>query len=139
MNAAGGKGRNGGNGSSGGFSNGGFEGEFIKDRDDEFGEEWSNPRAEHDPYTDHSTGRGSRAYAPDRGTAEAITRIIEMLAGAASDALPPEARRQLERVLRDLLVIARDSLNLMIDRIDQHEHNDIEIEEIPIDLSRSRP
>ena len=113
---------------------------LIRDREEEFGPEgeWENPRAGYDPYEDFRAsqarreGGGSSAFA-DRGLVEAITRIIESLAGAAGDALAPDTRRQLEKLLRDLLVVLRDVIDAMIERIDNRRDDDFEIEEIPVD------
>jgi hypothetical protein len=121
---------------------------LIRDRDDDFEIEFEHPRAQYDPYADF-TSAGPGGYGPggggfggagfrgagfnDRGLVEAITRIIEALASAAGDALAPEARHQLEKTLRDLLVALRDSLNWIIERIDERQEDDFEIEEIPID------
>jgi hypothetical protein len=114
---------------------------LIRDRDDDFevGGDWENPRADYDPYEDFrasQAGRGgdsgSSSFA-DRGLVDAITRIIESLAGSAGDALAPDTRRQLEKLLRDLLVVLRDVIDAMIERIDNRRDNDFEIEEIPVD------
>lgn len=129
------RGDNGGNGNgAGGFDD--FD-DFIRDREDDA---WENPRAGYDPYEDFaSSGGGSRqsgfgaAGLGDRGLVDSITRIIETLAGTAGDALSPDTRRQLEKALRDLLVVLRDVIDAMIERIDRRRENDIEIEEIPID------
>lgn len=132
MNASGGK--DGGNGGGfdddfgGGFGNG-FDDPFddlIKDAD---AEPWDEPGLGYDPYSEFPPPRGGG----ERATVDALTRVFELLAGAAGDALPPEARRQLERVLRDLLVTLRDSLDRVIERLDGHVHEEVEIEEIPID------
>jgi hypothetical protein len=115
---------------------------LIRDRDDPFEVEPDHPRAEYDPYADFESARaggtgggygaGGAGFG-DRGLIEAIARIIESLAGVAGDALAPEARRQLEKTLRDLLVALRDALDWIIERIDEREEDDFEIEEIPID------
>ncbi|HEV7918670.1 MAG TPA: hypothetical protein VGO97_03755 [Solirubrobacterales bacterium] len=93
------------------------------------------PGAGPDPYDAYAgykeTENGSPKFA-DRHVIDAISRIIELLADTA-DAVSPEARRQLERILRDLLVAARDTLDWMIERIDEHDSDEVEIEEIPID------
>ncbi|MGH2906196.1 MAG: hypothetical protein ACRDKI_05440 [Solirubrobacterales bacterium] len=119
---------------------GSYEDEFdelIRDRDDEFEVNigaGDHPRGDYDPYADFTAG-GSYGdpRSGDRGLIEAITRIIEALAGAAGDTLPPEARKQLERVLRDLLVALRDALTWMIERIDERAEDEYEIEQIPVD------
>lgn len=132
-------GRNGGNGSHPGDD---FE-PLIRDRETDFGSDWERPRADHDPYADFASaghaGGGSQNQAfggsglGDRGLVDAITRIIDSLASAAGDALAPDARRQLEKLLRDLLVVLRNVIDAMIERIDNRRDDDFEIEEIPID------
>lgn len=134
--------RNGGNGNGRGPGNERDEFDaLIRDREDEFnGAAWDNPRAGYDPYEDfassggsaHSRGYGDGGFA-DRGLVDAITRIIDTLASAAGDALAPETRRQMEKVLRDLLVVLRDVIDAIIERIDNRREDDFEIEEIPID------
>mgnify|MGYP006351711723 CR=1 FL=1 len=69
----------------------------------------------------------------DRGLVDAITRILEGLAGVAGDSLAPEVRRQMEKALRDLLIVLRDVIDAVIERIDNRREPDVEIEEIPID------
>ncbi len=124
---------NGGNGSHPGGGYEDFE-PLIRDRDDAFAGDWDNPRSGYDPYQDFAGGGGfSSAGSGDRGLVDAITRIIETLASAAGDSLAPETRQQLEKVLRDLLVVLRDVINAMIERIDNRREDDYEIEEIPID------
>jgi uncharacterized membrane protein len=126
------RGDNGGSGNGNGA--GGFD-DFIRDREDP----WENPRADYDPYEDFAASGSSRqsgfgsAGLGDRGLVDSITRIIETLASTAGDALSPDTRRQLEKALRDLLVVLRDVIDAMIERIDRRRENDIEIEEIPID------
>jgi hypothetical protein len=122
---------------------------LIRDRDDDFEIEFddpfsvrSHPRGDYDPYSDFESARaygtgghygaGGAGFS-DRGLADALTRIIEMLGGVDSSALSPEARRQLEKTLRDLLVLLRDVLNRIIESIDARSDDDFEIEEIPID------
>jgi hypothetical protein len=127
----------GGNGSNGdGFDE--FE-ELIRDREEfDFDE---NPRADYDPYADFASagsgGAGPRSGGAgafgDRGLVDAITRIIESLGGIAGDALSPETRRRLEKALRDLLVVLRDIITAMIERIDNRGTGSFEMEEIPID------
>ncbi|MBI2692280.1 MAG: hypothetical protein HYX29_10100 [Solirubrobacterales bacterium] len=90
----------------------------------------------YDPYEDYAgAGAGARARQPgfDRGLVDGITRILESLASVAGDSLAPETRRQLERALRDLLVVLRDVITAMIERIDNRREVDSEMEEIPID------
>ncbi|MBJ7355056.1 MAG: hypothetical protein JHC98_09540 [Thermoleophilaceae bacterium] len=132
-------GENGGNGAGNGA--GGFDDFFIRDRDDEqtapTGYE-DHPRGGYDPYEDFASGSGAgstRARQPgfDRGLVDSITRIIEGLASVAGDSLSPETRRQLEKALRDLLMVLRDVIDAMIARIDSRRDDDFEIEEIPID------
>ncbi|MFT4048752.1 MAG: hypothetical protein QM648_02835 [Solirubrobacterales bacterium] len=122
---------NGGNGNGNGA--GGFDDfdDFIRDRESEFGE----PEAEgFDPYADFRAGHGgSTRPGIDRGLVEAIVRILDGLGGVAGEALSPDLRRQLEKTLRDLLVVLRDIINAMIERIDGRRDDDFEIEEIPID------
>lgn len=136
-----GPGRNGGNGSRPGGDD--FE-PLIRDRETDFGSDWDNPRADYDPYADFAAGGagergGGQGYGfggsglGDRGLVDAITRIIDSLASAAGDALAPDTRRQLEKLLRDLLVVLRDVIDAMIERIDNRREDDFEIEEIPID------
>lgn len=141
-----GPGNNGGNGSHPGGDD--FE-PLIRDRETDFGSDWDNPRADYDPYADFAAGGarqggGSQGYSfggsglggsglGDRGLVDAITRIIDSLATAAGDALAPDTRRQLEKLLRDLLVVLRDVIDAMIERIDNRREDDFEIEEIPID------
>lgn len=119
-----------GNGSNGNGA-GGFDDfdDFIRDREDDFSAGWDDPG---DPYADYGRG-GSREPGFDRGLVDAIARIIDGLAGAAGDALSPDLRRQLEKSLRDLLVILRDIINAMIERIDNRRDDEPRIEEIPID------
>lgn len=113
---------------------------LIRDREDEFDVpgDWDNPRAGYDPYEDFKQSQagggasGGSSFA-DRGLVDAITRIIESLAGAAGDTLAPDTRRQLEKLLRDLLVVLRDVIDAMIERIDNRRDDDFEIEEIPVD------
>jgi hypothetical protein len=103
---------------------------LIRDRDDDFDIDFepSHPGGDYDPYDDFAGGDFG-----DRGLIEAVTRIIESVAGLAIDALPAEGRRQLERVLRDLLVALRDVLDRLIERLDARTEDEIEIEEIPVD------
>lgn len=140
------KGNGNGNG-AGGFDD--FD-EFIRDRADEAGEGPAHggyeghPRGDYDPYADFAGagagagaggGAGARARQPgfDRGLVDGITKILESLASVAGDSLAPETRRQLEKALRDLLVVLRDVITAMIERIDNRREVDFEMEEIPID------
>lgn len=120
-----------GNGSGGGFDD--FD-DFIRDREEEFGGDWDNPRAGYDPYEDFAGSRsGARASGIDRGLVDAIAQLVEGLSGIAGDALSPETRRRMQKALRDLLLVLRDVIDAMIERIDNHRDDDYEIEEIPID------
>jgi hypothetical protein len=130
--------KGGGNGNGNGA--GGFDDfdDFIRDRDDETdgpGEAYEHPRAGYDPYEDFASSQSGQRQAPgfDRGLLDAITRILEGLGGVTGEALSPDARRKLEKALRDLLVVLRDVIDAMIERIDNHRDEEIEIEEIPID------
>ncbi len=137
--------RKGGDGNGNGNGAGGFDDFFIRDRDAD-GETAEptgyadHPRGGYDPYEDYAgNGAGSsgsaRARQPgfDRGLVDSITRIIEGLASVAGDSLAPETRRQLEKALRDLLVVLRDVIDAMISRIDSRRDDNFEMEEIPID------
>lgn len=135
--------KGGGNGNGNGA--GGFDDfdDFIRDRADESGEGESgagyedHPRGGYDPYEDYAgAGAGARARQPgfDRGLVDGITKILESLASVAGDSLAPETRRQLETALRDLLVVLRNVIDAMIERIDNRRREaDFEMEEIPID------
>jgi hypothetical protein len=133
--------RKGGDGNGNGNGAGDFDDLFIRDRDDD-GERTDpsgyedHPRGGYDPYEDYAgAGASSRARQSgfDSGLVDSITKILEGLAGVAGDALAPDTRRQLERALRDLLVVLRDVIDAMIARIDSRRDDDFEIEEIPID------
>jgi plasmid stabilization system protein ParE len=132
-----GNGNGNGNGGSGSGGGGGFDDfdDFIRDRDEAFEETFDNPRAGYDPYEDFAGAKSGPRQAPgfDRGLVDAITRILEGLGGVTGDALSPDARRKLEKALRDLLIVLRDVINAMIERIDNRREDDFEIEEIPID------
>lgn len=125
-----------GNGNGSGSGAGGFDDfdDFIRDREEEFPPPEDHPRGSYDPYEDYA-GAQARARQPgfDRGLVDAITRILEGLGGVAGDALSPDVKRQLEKALRDLLVVLRDVIDAMIERIDNRREDDFEIEEIPID------
>ena len=102
---------------------------LIRDREDPFDvdfemprRERSRPRGGYDPYAD---------FEPTH--ADALSRIIDLVSGIAGGALSPEARRQLEKTLRDLLVLLRNLLNRIIESLDARSEDDFEIEEIPID------
>jgi hypothetical protein len=131
--------KGGGNGNgAGGFDD--FD-DLIRDREpsdegEAYGGYEDHPRGGYDPYEDYAgAGAGSRARQPgfDRGLVDGITKILESLANVAGDALAPETRRQLEKALRDLLVVLRDVITAMIERIDNRREVDFEMEEIPID------
>jgi hypothetical protein len=126
-----------GGGDGNGNGAGGFDDfdDFIRDRDDEPGEAYEHPRAGYDPYEDFAGAQSGQRQAPgfDRGLIDAITRILEGLGGVTGDALSPDAKRRLEKALRDLLVVLRDVIDAMIERIDNRSEDEIEIEEIPID------
>lgn len=133
--------KGGGNGSgAGGFDD--FD-DFIRDRAESEDEPTpggyeDHPRGGYDPYEDYAragAGAGARARQPgfDHGLVDGITKILESLASVAGDSLAPETRRQLERALRDLLVVLRDVITAMIERIDNRREVDFEMEEIPID------
>jgi hypothetical protein len=135
--------RKGGDGNGNGDGAGGFDDFFIRDREGD-GERAGqsgyedHPRAGYDPYEDYAgagAGGSARARQPgfDRGLVDSITRILEGLASMAGDSLAPETRRQLEKALRDLLVVLRDVIDAMIARIDSRRDDEFEIEEIPID------
>ncbi len=117
---------------AGGNGAGGFDDfdDFIRDREDEFSSSWDDPA---DPYADFGRRRSAREPGFDRGLVDAIVRIIDGLAGVAGDALSPDLRKQMERALRDLLVVLRDIINAMIERIDSRRDEDFRVEEIPID------
>ncbi len=131
-----------GNGNGSGNGAGGFDDFFIRDRDADGEREEpagyeDHPRGGYDPYEDYasSSGSSSRARQPgfDRGLVDSITRIIEGLASVAGDSLSPDTRRQLEKALRDLLMVLRDVIDAMIARIDSRRDTDFEMESIPID------
>jgi hypothetical protein len=134
-----GNGNGNGNGNSGnGGGAGGFDDfdSFIRDRDEELSEgPYENPRAGYDPYEDFAGAQSGQRQSSgfDHGLLDAITRILEGLGGVTGDALSPDARRKLEKALRDLLVVLRDVINAMIERIDNRRDDDFEIEEIPIE------
>ncbi|MGK2877211.1 MAG: hypothetical protein ACSLFF_01330 [Solirubrobacterales bacterium] len=112
--------------------------DFIRDREPtDAGEPYSgyegHPRGEYDPYADYA-GAGAQQPGFDRGLVDGITRILESLGGVAGDSLSPETRRRLEHALRDLLVVLRDVIDAMIERIDnRRRESDFEMENIPID------
>lgn len=123
--------------------------ELIRDRDDDFEIEFddpftarAHPRGDYDPYSDFESARaygsgggygGDASGFSDRGLADALTHIIELLAGVATNSLSPEARRKLEKTVRDLLVMLRDVLDRIIEGIDARHEDEFEIEEIPIE------
>lgn len=67
-----------------------------------------------------------------RGDLPGVVRMFALFNEVAGEAVSPETRRQLERVLRDLLVILRDVIDRAIERLDE-DTGEVEIEEIPID------
>lgn len=111
--------------------------DLIRDPDYDFDDPptasgWEDPSAAYARFGGRS-GNGSSGSAGE-STAESIARLIELVGGLASEALPPDTRRQVERMLRDLLVVLRDTFDRLIDRLDEHDLDDeIEIEEIRID------
>lgn len=87
-----------------------------------------------DPATSRGHGNGGgRPSGRSTGVTDAILHLVEMVAGTAGDALPPDTRRRLEGMLRDLLIALRDSLDQMIDRLEERTDYEVEIEEIHID------
>lgn len=121
-----------------------FEDDLIRDPEFSFDEPPSEPppRERQRPASDWSGS--ARAYAGYAGTSrngshgeqnavDAVFRLLELVFGAAGDALPAETRLKLENVLRDFLVALRDALDRAIERLDEHTAHDVEIEEIPID------
>lgn len=85
-----------------------------------------------DPATSRGHGNG-RSSGSANGVTDAILHLVEMVAGTAGDALPPDTRRRLEGMLRDLLIALRDSLDKMIDRLEERTDYEVEIEEIHFD------
>jgi uncharacterized membrane protein len=126
-NGAGGNGA----GSGGGFDD--FD-DFIRDRDDDPAERRDDPFGGFDPYEDYARSHsGARRPGLDRGLIDAVARVVEGLTALAGEALSPELRRQLEKTLRDLLIVLRDVINATIERLERRHVDDFEIEEIPID------
>ncbi|MBI5310964.1 MAG: hypothetical protein HZB14_08095 [Actinobacteria bacterium] len=116
--------------------------DLIRDPEYDFDEpsggssEWEDPSDAYRRFSARAQGAGGfgPAGGGDRGAADAIARIIELLGGLATEALPAETRRQVERMLRDLLVVLRDTIDRLIDRLDEHNlDDDVEIEEIRVD------
>ncbi len=147
---------NGGNGSGNGWDDGFDEpvGERPRKRDrrgfDDFDDLIRDPEYAHDdpddPFESFSPGwddpaeryrsarsRSGGATGAASGVTDAVLHLIEMLAGAAGDALPPDSRRRLESMLLDLLVAIRDSIDGMIERLEERVDHEVEIEEIQID------
>lgn len=133
---------------SGGFNDGsgssrfGAFDDFIRDREEpDFADFEPTPGGDapggSDPFADYAGPRRSahqgRARGIESGLVDTVTRILDALAGLAGESLPPNARRQLERSLRDLLVVLRDVIDALIERLDARHEDDFEIEEIPID------
>jgi hypothetical protein len=113
---------------SGGNGSGGFEdfGDFIRDREDEFTIDWDEPEFARDPRAGASQGF-------DRGLIDSIARLVEGISSLAGDALSPDLLSRVEQALRDLLVVLRDLITALIERIDGKKTEEPRIEEIPID------
>ena len=76
--------------------------------------------------------RISRGYDRSGGGAGAgLLRLIEIFGDAASEAVSPQTKRQLEHLMREFLIVLRDVIDRVIDNLE--EEPEIEIEEIPID------
>jgi hypothetical protein len=140
-------------GHNGGGANGGPEDEFEQPAGDAGGERAGEPARKRDrrgfddfddlirdPEYDFDFDEpivdpfgGPSRDGNEHGITETIAHLIELIAGAAGDALPPATRRRLEGMLRDLLVALRDALDRMIDQLDEHDDFEVEIEEIRID------
>lgn len=114
-----------------------FDDDLIRDPDFDFDDpsfgggdpgDWEDPGAAYARYQGRANGG-----ATERGVFDAVIHLAEMVAGAAGDALPAESRRRLEGLLRDLLVALRDALDRAIERLDERQDVEIEIEEIHID------
>lgn len=106
--------------------------DFDTPTDDPFGE-FSRGRSDAGDAHDRFSGAAANGASGERGITDAIMHLVELIAGATGDALPPETRRRLEGMLRDLLVALRDSLDRVIERLDEHDDYEVEIEEIRID------
>lgn len=132
------------NGGNGDGYNGGFDDtdDFIRDRDDDpltSDPGWDDPAA-WDPRAAFGSAEGfaggrskPRSSGIDHALIDAVARLLDGLTGVADDALPSHTRHQLERALRDLLIVLRDVIDAIIERIDGRHDEDHEIEEIPID------
>lgn len=146
MNSYGENGGNGGNGSDGGAFDDDFD-ELIRDPEYDFDEPvpgagfgWEDPAAAFRGHGSRGSGsahggstHGGSAHG-DRSAADSIARLIELVGSLATEALPADTRRQFESMLRDLLVVLRDTIDRLIDRLDEHGVDDeVEIEEIRID------
>lgn len=94
-----------------------------------FSHGWEDPTEQYRRARSRSGGAAGAAS----GVTDAVLHLIEMLAGAAGDALPPDSRRRLEGMMLDLLVAVRDSIDGMIERLEERVDNEVEIEEIQID------
>lgn len=95
---------------------------------------WEDPSEAFRRYSERGAAGFGPAAGGDRTAADLLARVIELLGDLASEALPAETRRQVERMLRDLLVVLRDTIDRLIDRLDEHNlDDDVEIEEIKID------
>ncbi|MBJ7347539.1 MAG: hypothetical protein JHC87_03085 [Thermoleophilaceae bacterium] len=76
--------------------------------------------------------RLNRGYDRSGGGAGAgLLRLIEIFGDAASEAVSPQTKRQLEHLVREFLIVLRDVIDRVIDNLE--EEPEIEIEEIPID------
>lgn len=96
--------------------------------------DWEDPSEAFRRFSERGAPGFGSATGGDRSAADLIARVIELLGGLATEALPAETRRQIERMLRDLLVVLRDTIDRLIERLDQHDlDNDVKIEEIKID------
>lgn len=123
-----------GNGSSAGAF-GDFD-DFIRDRADEFPGEQTGAGAASDPFAEFGSGPGAgsaRRAAADHSVIEALVRLIDGLGGMAGEVLSPDLRKKLESAVRDLLVILREIIDAMIERIDNRRGDELHVEEIPID------
>lgn len=123
---------------AGGNGAGGFDDfdDFIRDREDDFEPGWSRSAAGGDPYGDYGQAGGQRSTRRpgiDRTLIDAILGVVDSLSGATGDALAPDLRKQLQKTLRDLLMVLRDIIDALIERIDRRNDGEVKLEEIPID------
>lgn len=112
--------------------------DLIRDPDFDFDDPrfgWEDPSSARRRSGSRSGGARGGSYAGDgTAAADSLARLIELVGGLASEAMPPDTRRQVERMLRDLLIVLRDTIDRLIDRLDEHGLDDeIEIEEIRVD------